>query len=168
MNDQAVHLSVLLPRKRFTAPILLLVRTSESFFAAIIDGCRVADDDCLFGFALDYPAMCSPAVPGSALLAGVRLAAAVLLCVRTSVLLPTATDDGRGGAGDGCSALDFALTFHCEVVLVVLADVVLPRHRDIIFLQQNRGCCHAIIDVLKEIAGPEGVLVRRADPCSEA
>jgi hypothetical protein len=33
-------------------------------------------------------------------------------------------------------------------VLVVLADVALPRHRDIIFLQQDRSRCHAVLDIL--------------------
>jgi hypothetical protein len=139
------------------------------------------------------------AVPGSDLLAGVCLIAAILLCVRASVSLrkvrmmksqtvqtsvpqadkglatamllglrtshslSTTTDDGHRGAGGG-SGFDSALTFHCEVVFVVLADIELPRHRDIIFLHQDRGCRHAILDVAKEVFGPGSVFVRRADP----
>jgi hypothetical protein len=107
-----------------------------------------------------------PTVPGGALLSGVSLAAAILLCIRTSILFPTAAGDGHQGAGDG-SAFGFALTLGCEVVLVVLADVELLRHRDIIFLHESCGCCHAILDILEEIFGPKGVLVRRTDPSAQ-
>jgi hypothetical protein len=109
--------------------------------------------------------MRGPVVPCSVLLVDISLAAAVLLCIRTSVSLSTA--NGRRVAGDD-RGVNFALTLGCEVVLMVLADVELPRHRDIIFLHQSRGCCHAILDVSEEIGGPGGVLVWRADPCAQA
>jgi hypothetical protein len=62
----------------------------------------------------------------------------------------------------------FALTFSSDFVLVVLADVVLPWHRDVVVLQQNRGRGHAISHVEEEVVGPGGVFVRWADPGAEA
>ena len=164
--NPAVSCSAQLAGESLAAAELLCVRTNESFFIATIDGRRVAGDDCRSSLVLNHLVVPIAAVPGGALLGGVCLAAAILLCIRASVLFPTATYDWRQGVGDG-SAFGFALALGCEVVLVVLADVELPRHRDIIFLHQSRGCCHAILDILEEIGGPEGVLVRRADPSAQ-
>jgi hypothetical protein len=62
----------------------------------------------------------------------------------------------------------FALTFSSNLMLVVLADVVLPWHRDVVVLQQNRGRGHAISHVEEEVVGPGGIFVWWVDPGAEA
>lgn len=145
--NRAVSCSAQLTSESLGATKSLCVRTSKSFSATTAEGHRVAGDDCHFNLALHHLVICGPAVPGSALFGGVRLAATVLSCTGTSVSLLTTTDNGNRGTGDG-GGFDSALTFHGEIVLVVLADVALPRHRDIIFLQQDRSRCHAVLDIL--------------------
>jgi hypothetical protein len=114
-----------------------------------------------------FGVMGAQAVPSSVGFGGKGFATTMLLGLRTRVSFSTTTDDGHQGGGGG-SGVDSALTSHCEVVFVVLAEVELPRHRDIIILQQNRGCGHAVLDVAEEVFGPGSVLVRRADPGPEA
>jgi hypothetical protein len=58
----------------------------------------------------------------------------------------------------------FALTFRRDFVPVILADVVLPRHRDVVVFQQDRGRRHAVVNVLEEVFGPEGVFVGWVNP----